>query len=116
MKTIADALKDYIGNAYSLLGDGLAENILIARGLEGDAEFTAEVSKSPEFIGVHADCLFALVDAANISESDISISLPDRSLILKKANYLYASIGEEEKNLDLPKVYIGPSPDEYVSY
>ncbi len=104
MKTIAQALKDEI---YYPVNDGKIENTLLKRGLDGSGEISAEVMKSPEFNGAVADCLYSLVEATNFSESDISISLQDRNLILKKANCIYASIGEEEKNLDEPKVYIG---------
>lgn len=116
MKTIAQALKDQLGNSFSLLGSGMVENIMILRGLDGNKEATKDSLVSPEFIGAHADCLYALVDSANISESDISISLQNRDLILKKANLLYRAIGEEEKNLDQPTVCIGPPPGTYVSY
>ncbi len=113
MKTIRQALIDEI--SYPL-NAGKVDNKLIARGLDGDEPISAQTLNSKEFIGAAADCLFDLIDAPNFSESDISISLQDRMLILKKANYLYKSIGEEEKTLDQPKVYIGPPPGTYVSY
>lgn len=116
MKTIKEALKGYIGNAWSLLGASMLENILIERGCDPDKEFTAETAKDKAFVGCRADALYALVDTPNISESDISISLQDRDLILKKANLLYRTIGEEEKSLDQPTVCIGPPPGTYVSY
>lgn len=104
MRTIAQALKDEIDYPVN---DGKIENTLLRRGLDGSGEISAEILNSPEFNGAVADCLYSLVEAPNFSESDISISLQDRKLILKKANAIYASIGEEEKNLDEPKVYIG---------
>lgn len=104
MRTIAQALKDEI---YYPVNNGKIENILLRRGLDGSGEVSAEVLNSPEFNGAVADCLFSLVEAPNFSESDISISLQDKNLILKKANLIYKSIGEEEKNLDEPTVYIG---------
>lgn len=104
MKTIAQALKDEI---YYPVNDGKIENILLRRGLDESGEVSEEVLNSPGFNGAVADCLFSLVEAPNFSESDISISLQDRNLILKKANSIYASISEPEKNLDEPKVYIG---------
>lgn len=88
----------------------------MARGLDGDAPIDAETLNSNAFLGASADCLFGLIDSPNFSESDISISLQDRDLILKKANYLYRTIGEEEKSLDQPMVYVGPPPGTYVSY
>lgn len=104
MRTIAQALKDEI---HYPLKDGFIENKLMRRGLDGSGEISAEVLSSPEFNGTVADCLYSLIEAPNFSESDISISLQDRDLILKKVNAIYASIGEEEKNLDQPKVYVG---------
>lgn len=104
MKTIAKALADEI--AYPL-SEGFIENKLIARGLDGEGEISAETLASNEFRGAVADCLYSLVESPNFSESDISISLADRNLILKKANTIYASIGEEEKKISIPKVRIG---------
>lgn len=104
MRTIAQALKDEI---YYPVNAGKIENVLLRRGLDGSVEISADVLNSPDFYGAVADCLFSLVEAPNLSESDISISLQDRKLILKKANAIYASIGEDEKNLDEPKVYVG---------
>lgn len=113
MKTILQALADEI--PYPL-GLGFLGNRLLARGIDGDEAVNMDVLNSKEFIGAKADCLFSLVEAPNFSESDISISLQNRDLILKKANYLYSSIGEEEKSIDQPTVYAGPPPGIYVSY
>lgn len=113
MKTIRQALIDEI--SYPL-GQGKIDNKIISRGLDGDAVIDAETINSKEFLGAIADCLYSLIEAPNFSESDISISLQDRDLILKKANYLYRSIGEEERNLDQPRICVGPPPGTYVSY
>lgn len=104
MRTIAQALKDEV---HYPIGDGFIKNKLMKRGLDGSCEISAEILNSPEFNGAVADCLYSLVEAPNFSESDISISLQNRNLILKKANTIYTSIGEEEKSLDQPKVYVG---------
>ena len=104
MRTIAQALIDEIDYP---INDGKIENKLMRRGLDGSGEITAEILDSPEFNGAVADCLYGLIEAPNFSESDISISLQDRDLIIKKVNAIYASIGEESKDLGLPKVYIG---------
>lgn len=104
MKTIAKALADEI--AYPL-SEGFIENRLLARGLEGECEISAEVFMSNEFRGAVADCLYALVESPNFSESDLSISLGDKNLILEKANGIYQEIGEPEKKLAMPKVYVG---------
>lgn len=104
MKTIKQALVDEI---HYPLNEGFIENRLLARGLEKDANISAEIFNSNEFRGAVADCLYSLIDSPNFSESDISITLTDRNLILKKANSIYSSIGEDEKNLNQPKVYVG---------
>lgn len=104
MRTIAQALKDEIGYPVK---DGRIANKLMRRGLDGSGEITTEILDSPEFNGALADCLYSLITDPNFSESDISISLQDRDLILKSANCIYSSIGEEKKKLDQPKVYVG---------
>lgn len=104
MKTILQALRDEI--TYPL-GDGFLENRLLARGMDGCNPAYPELFAEPEFLGAVADCLYALIIAPNFSESDISISLQDRTLILKRANSLYKSIGEEEKQSSQPNVWIG---------
>ncbi len=104
MRTIAQALKDEIDYPIK---DGKIENKLLKRGLDGGSEISAEVLNSPEFNGAIADCLYSLIEAPNFSESDISISLSDRKLILKMANSIYTAIGEVDKILDEPTVYIG---------
>ena len=103
-RTVKQALKDEI--TYPM-NDGYIDNKILARGLNGDAEITPEILTSKEFKGATADCLFALITAPNISEAGKSISLGDRDEILKVANRLYASIGEDEKTIDVPKVQFG---------
>lgn len=94
------------------LGVGFVDNKLLARGLEPDgvfgyAEDGRRILTSRAFIGAKADCLFSLIEAPSISEAGKSISLGDRGEILKAANRLYASIGEDEKTIDVPKVQFG---------
>lgn len=103
MKTIKQALIDEVHYPFS---DGFIENRLLVRGLNGEGESSAETLVSPEFIGACADCFYAMVDAPNISESGISLTLADRNIILKKANSLYRQIGESEKQCR-PIVTIG---------
>lgn len=92
MKTIRQALIDEI--AYPL-GQGKIDNRLLSRGLDADSAIDADIINSDAFTGAVADCLFALIEAPNFSESDISISLQDRNLILKKANYLYTRVRDK---------------------
>lgn len=103
-KTIKQALIDEL---HYPLSDGYISNQLLKRGLSEDETATAEVLRSNEFIGATADCLYSLVAAPNVSEAGMSISMPDRDLILKQANALYLAIGEDEKHIDEPTVYVG---------
>ncbi|MCM1361754.1 MAG: hypothetical protein NC235_07615 [Clostridiales bacterium] len=104
MKTIREALIDEI---HYPIPTGYVENVLIKRDLDCDEIFTTEVARSKQFIGAKADCLISLIQAPNFNEADKSFSLGDKNLILKLANSLYRSIGEEEKSIDRPMVYIG---------
>lgn len=104
MKTIGQALIDEIHYPISV---GMIENKLIKRGLNCDDEFDMEVAKSSAYIGAVADCLYSLIEAPNFSEADKSISLSDKSIILKKVAALYKSIGEHENaSLASPRVCI----------
>lgn len=103
MKTIGQALIDEIHYPISV---GMIENKLIMRGLCFEDEFDMEVARSTAFTGAVADCLYSLIEAPNFSEADKSISLSDKSLILEKVNALYESIGEQEKALAAPRVFI----------
>lgn len=106
MKTIRQALIDEI--IYPI-PEGLVENKLIARGLNGDNEFTPESFKSDCYKGCFADCLVSLVQAVNFSESDKSVgNLSDevKKSLLARANSIYKSLGEEQVPVSEPMVYI----------
>lgn len=104
MKTIQQALIDEI---HYPVGLGFIQNKLIARGLEMEDEFDVDTAKSAAYIGAVADCLYSLISAPNFSEADKSFSMSDKSLLLKKVNSLYNSIGEPPVDLgDKPMVYI----------
>lgn len=104
MKSIGQALKDEL---HYPLSEGFIENRLLSRGLEAEAEISAEIFNDKAFQGAIADSLYSLIEAPNFSESDISISLSEKNLILKKVNAIYEAIGEDPKYLDEPKVFIG---------
>lgn len=105
MKTIQQALIDEI---HYPIGVGIVENKIIKRGLTADDEYSMDLANSSEFMGAVADCLYSLIEAPNFSEADKSFSMSDRSLILKKVNSIYNSIGEPSVGLDeKPMVYIG---------
>ena len=111
-KTIRDALIDEI--IYPL-PEGLVDNKLIKRGFiddegnVGTQEYTPESAKSDTFRGCFADCLVALVQAVNFSESDKSVgTLTDevKKKLLARANSIYQAIGEETVPDLEPMVYI----------
>lgn len=104
MKTVRQALIDEIHYPISV---GFIENKLLSRGLSPDDGLTIDVLKSNEFKGAVADCLWSLIEAPSISESDKSISLGDREIILRKVNAIYQSIGEKAASFsDRPMVTI----------
>lgn len=106
-KTIRQALIDEI--IYPM-PEGKVENKMIARGINGDDEYTPEVAKSDEYRGAYADCLIALLQSVGFSESDKSVNaLSDeaKKRLLTIANSIYKSIGEEEVLTEpKPMVYI----------
>ena len=111
MKTVRQALIDEIFYPIDPLGNGFIENKLIERGLDGDAQYTREVSETNEWKGALADCLYSLLQAVSISESDKSIGTltdKDKERLLVRINSLYKSIGESQP-LGEPMVYMGDS-------
>lgn len=106
MKTIMQALIDEI---YYPIPLGFVENKLIERQLDGGDEYTFEVAQSKEWKGALADCLYSLIQAVSLSESDKSIgtlSDKDKERLLVRINALYKTIGETPA-LGQPMVYIG---------
>lgn len=106
MKTILQALVDEIHYPIPL---GFIENKLIERKLNGDDEYSYEVAQSDEWKGVLADCLYSLIQAVSLSESDKSVgtlSDKDKERLLIRINALYKAIGESPA-LGQPMVYIG---------
>lgn len=106
MKTIKQALIDEIHYPIPL---GFVENKMIERQLNGDDEYTFEVAQSKEWKGALADCLYSLIQAVSLSESDKSIgtlSDKDKERLLVRINALYKTIGETHA-LGQPMVYIG---------
>jgi hypothetical protein len=106
MKTIKQALIDEIHYPIPL---GFLENKMIERQLNGDDEYTFEVAQSKEWKGALADCLYSLIQAVSLSESDKSIgtlSDKDKERLLVRINALYKTIGESPA-LGQPMVYIG---------
>lgn len=106
IKTIKKALLDEIHYPIPV---GFVENKLIERELNGDATYTLQVSQSNAWKGALADCLYSLLQAVSLSESDKSIgtlSDTDKKLVLMRVQALYKSIGEDPV-LGQPMVYIG---------
>lgn len=103
MKTILSAIKDEI---HYPAPDGFLENKLIKRGLSGEDEYDKTVANGKAFQGALADCYIGLISAINFSEGDKAVNLPSRDILLKIANAIYVSIGEETVSDEKPKVYI----------
>lgn len=107
MKTVRQALIDEI---HYPIGQGFVDNKLIERELDGDASYTAAVARTNGYKGALADCFCSLAQAINFSESDKSVgNLTDeqRRLALKRANALYAEIGEPLIDNGEPMVFFG---------
>lgn len=104
MKTIAQTLIDEIHYPLPL---GFVDNRLLCRGLDGKSEISAEIINGNQFKGAVADCLWSLLQAPNVSESDKSVSLPSQDSIIKLANTYYREIGEPEKTYGEPTVQFG---------
>ena len=103
-KTIIAALRDEI--QYPIKA-GFFENKLIERGLKEGDEFDMEVAKSDSYRGAVADCIVGLILSPNVAEGDIKFDLTSKEMMLKKANSIYQSIGEDPVDAgDKPIVYI----------
>ena len=105
-KTIRQALVDEIHYPIPL---GFIENKLIERRLNGDDNYTYEVATSNEWKGALADCLYSLLQAVSIHESDKSVGTltdKDKERLIVRINNLYKAIGEDTP-LGQPMVYIG---------
>ena len=103
-KTIFSALRDHLN--YPLKA-GFLENVLIERGLNGKHKFTAAIAKSNAYRGAVADCITGLILSPDMAEGDMRFDLTYKDMMLKKANSIYASIGEGLIDAaDKPIVYI----------
>lgn len=105
-KTVKQALIDAI---YYPLSVGYIENVIIERQLDGDTEYTYEVSQTKQYKGALADCLYSLLQSPSVHESDKSVGTltdKDKERLLKRMKALYEAI-DEHPDLGLPMVYIG---------
>lgn len=106
MKTVRQALIDEI---HWPIPCGFVENVCIKRALDAEEEFSFDIANSKAYKGALADCLYSLLQAVSLSESDKSVgtlSDKDKERLLVRINNLYAAIGEESP-LGQPMVYIG---------
>ena len=104
MKTVQQALADEV---HWPLSEGFVENVCIKRGIDTEEEFSRSVAQSIAYRGALADCLISLAQAINFTEADKSfgnLTEAQRRFILKKANALYASIGEQVEDTDEPRI------------
>lgn len=108
MRTIKQALIDEV---FYPLSDGLIDNKLMIRDINGNDEISKDILLSDAFKGALADCLTSVVEqAVNFSEADKSVNVPTNEQLkaLKvRINSLYKAIGEEERNFDSPVVTFG---------
>jgi len=77
--------------------------------LDGASEYDYETSQSKEYKGALADCLYSLLQAVSVHESDKSVGTltdKDKERLLVRINALYNSIGEDPV-LGQPMVYFG---------
>lgn len=105
-KTVKQALKDAVHYPIPV---GFIENAIIERQLNEADEYDYEMSQSKEFKGALADCLYSLLQAVSVHESDKSVGTltdKDKERLLIRINALYNSIGEEPV-LGQPMVYFG---------
>ena len=106
MKTIRQALVDSVHYPIPL---GFVDNTIIERQLDAEELYTYEVSQSKQFKGALADCLYSLLQAVSLSESDKSVGTltdKDKERLIVRINNLYNAIGEDSP-LGQPMVYIG---------
>lgn len=89
--TILEALKSLVSYPVS---DLTANRILIKRGLTGYSEFSQTVATSKAFELCEADVYTYLVSGNNISEGGYSVSLTDKSNLMKLASAIYSKHGE----------------------
>ncbi len=107
MMTVSQAL---LSKVHWPLPEGYVETVCVERQLDYEEPFSYEVSQSAEYKGALADCLYSLYQAVNYSEAGKSVgNLTDeqRRWCLRQANRLYLEIGEEEKEVEEPRVYWG---------
>ena len=95
--TTLEALKSFVKYPVD---DTMLSIILRKRGLLESEEPTTEILSSTAFAGARADCYKELVDAPNLNEGGIGISLRDGKLLISLANDIYAKIGEPLIHVD----------------
>lgn len=105
MKTIRQALID---DVLYVLPEGIVDNKMMMRDLDGDAEISKDVMLSKSYQGCLADLLMVVVEQAiNYSEADKSINVPTQAqldILKSRINKIYVAIGEAEENFASPKV------------
>lgn len=74
--------------------DNTANMILVKRGLSGTSTLDATTVNSKAFELATADIYMWLVSGTNISEGGYSISITDKSNLMKLASGIYAKHGE----------------------
>jgi hypothetical protein len=83
------------------MDDNSLQRILIKRGLLADDPFNGETQASEL---AAADAITLLVTAPNVSEGGYSLSLSDKSSLIKIATGIYTKYGEVNPLVEPPKV------------
>ena len=91
--TVLEALKAEISYPVPM---SFFKATLIKRGVDGDAEFTAELANSRAYRLCYADCVKRHLLAISVSEGSLSVSIADKELLLNVANGIYREYGEPE--------------------
>lgn len=88
---ILEALKSKVSYPVK---DNTLSGILIERGLSDSTEFDQTIATGKAFELAKADLYIYLVSGTNISESGYSVSLTDKSNLMKLASAIYSKYGE----------------------
>lgn len=107
MTTVAESLRGI--NAYPVPGRTLA-TVMTRRGLDGEAEATADVLVSDAYMLAYADVLMWLSKAPNVSQGgqSYSFSEDERKAFRLEAGAIYADL---EPDGDLTRIKYGYKGD-----
>ena len=94
--SILEALKAEVEYPLNL---SFFQKVAVDRGLDLEGSYTKEVGSSSSYKGAVADCLIQVTTGLDRSEDSVSLSVKDLGSVRKRANDLYAEIGEKPKGV-----------------